>query len=196
VNNPYGGWGVCRAEVSYVDSWDTTDYRYQWTIRDKDIDGNPLQVRNNLPIHKFTVSINDNWVGFNNSPLDYVVLRYADVILMYAEALNEQGRTSEARTYVNMIRARARGGLNGSENRDNPPDIPAGLSQEEMADVILEERKWELSFEGHRWFDLVRAGKFSEVMAEQGKTVSNDWLWPIPQQDRDANPNLEQNPGY
>lgn len=196
VRNPYGGWGQANPEEEFVNSWDTTDYRYQWTIRDKDINGNPLEQRFLLPVHKYTVVIGDNYTVFNNSSLDYPVIRYADVILMYAEALNEQNRVEEARSYINMIRERARGGLNGEENRPNPADIPSGLSKSEMAQVIMDERKWELAFEGHRWFDLVRKGKFAEVMAQQGKTVSNDYLWPIPQADIDANPNLEQNPGY
>lgn len=83
----------------------------------------------------------------NDSRANWKVIRYADVLLMYAEALNENGKTTEALLPLNKIRFRA--GLTDY----------AGLTQAECRDNIALERRFELSFEGHRWFDLVRTGK-------------------------------------
>ena len=92
----------------------------------------------------------------NDSPANWKVIRYADVILMYAEALNENGKTTEALTWLNMIRERA--GVSAY----------SGLSQAETREAIYLERRLELSFEGHRWFDLVRYGRAYETMAWKG----------------------------
>ncbi|MGZ8558829.1 MAG: RagB/SusD family nutrient uptake outer membrane protein [Chitinophagaceae bacterium] len=91
-----------------------------------------------------------------DSRANWKVIRYADVLLMYAEALNENGKTPEALNYLNMVRVRA--GLQGY----------SGLTQAEARDNIYLERRLELSFEGHRWFDLVRTGRALAVMAPLG----------------------------
>ena len=75
---------------------------------------------------------------------DWPVLRFADVILLYAEALNENGKTDEALTQLNLIR-----------NRSNLPS-KAGLNQSDARTAIRNERRVELCFEGERWFDLIR----------------------------------------
>jgi hypothetical protein len=118
---------------------------------------------------------------------DFPVIRYADVLLMYAEALNELGNTGEAHTYLNRVRNRA--GL----------ATVSGLSQAQFRDAVLEERKLELAAEGHRWFDLVRTGTLEEwvPLAKPGVTPQpRHYLFPIPQRERDLNPNLPQNEGY
>ena len=97
---------------------------------------------------------------------DWIELRLADAILLYAEALNETGNTPGALTELNKIRARA--GLD---------DSTAG-SQAEVRQAIADERRLELAFEGQRWFDLVRTGT---VNAEMGETVSPQYyLFPVP----------------
>lgn len=112
---------------------------------------------------------------------DFPVIRYADVLLMYAEALNEEGRTGEAMDAVNEVRDRA--GLG---------DL-VGLNQADLRDAILEERRLELAAEGHRWFDLVRTNRLEEIVeaAKPGVDVTQEhYLFPIPQRERDLNPNL------
>jgi len=97
---------------------------------------------------------------------DWIELRLADVILLYAEALNETGNSAGAVTELNKVRSRA--GLDGST---------AG-SQSEVRQAIADERRLELAFEGHRWFDLVRTGT---VDAEMGVSVNaNYYLFPMP----------------
>ena len=114
---------------------------------------------------------------------------------MHAEALNALARTSEAEPYLNQVRTRA--GLASI----------TGLSQADFALAIENERRLELSLEGHRWFDLVRTGRALTVMnahfaanaAFYGTTYSvkqNQLLFPIPLTEIQTNPKLTQNPGY
>ena len=122
----------------------------------------------------------------NDSPANWKVIRYADVLLMYAEALNENGKTAAALPYLNQIRTRA--GVTPLER----------LTQAEMRANIVLERRMELAFEGHRWFDLVRTGQAYNVMQKYGMKPHHT-LWPIPFaqiqliNDRTIFP---QNPGY
>jgi len=118
------------------------------------------------------------------------VLRYADVILMAAEASNEMGLTDTARALVNQIRARARGTTNAL------PDIPAGVSQDDMRKLIIQERHVEFAMEGERFFDLVRWGIADSVLAPLGYTPKNMY-YPLPQGQVDASHGvLVQNPNY
>jgi hypothetical protein len=135
--------------------------------------------------------------------VNWPIYRYADVLLLYAEAQNELGHQAEAAAAVNQLRARARNGT-GSEHRATPADIPSTLSQDAMRTAILNERRIELAFEGDRWFDQVREGfdyfKTSMLTNDSTSVEANitptKMLWPIPQTQIDLNPALEQNPGY
>ena len=129
------------------------------------------------------------------------IIRYADVLLMLAEALNEDSRTSEAIPHIDMVRDRA--GL--TLIADTNPTI----NQADMRQAIIEERAMELAGEGHRFFDLVRWGLADDYMGgtslhgDHPKSLSggafengkHELIW-IPNSERDANPNLNQNPGY
>lgn len=132
----------------------------------------------------------------NESSNDFPVIRYADVLLMYAEANNEMLHPDLAEEYINKVRKRAR--FNGTTYLNTVPDY-SGLSQTDMRTAILEERKLEFVAEGQRWFDLVRTDMLStEVpLAKPGivPTVNNK-LFPIPLRETDLNPNLVQNSGY
>ena len=126
-----------------------------------------------------------NGDGGNNYP----IIRYPDVLLTYAEALNEQG-ANNANAYTTINRIRNRAGL---------PNLTPNLSQAQFRDSLLLERRLELAFEGHRWFDLVRTKRLISVMKAQNPTILVDehhYLFPIPQTERDINPQLTQNPGY
>ena len=100
-------------------------------------------------------------------------MRYSDVLLMKAEALNELGQTSLAIAPLNLVRGRA--GLAA---------VTSGLSQSAFRDKVLHERRMELAFEGQRWFDLIRVNN--------GQYGLN-FLHSI---GKNRNPNLTQNPGY
>ncbi len=120
-----------------------------------------------------------------------ILLRYADVLLMAAEALNENGQPAQALEYLNQVRARARGGAT-----DVLPDLtttdPATLRQ-----AIWNERRAELALEEHRFFDLVRTGQAATVLAPLGFKANKHELLPIPQGEIDISEGtLTQNPGY
>lgn len=119
-----------------------------------------------------------------NPGQNFEIIRYADILLMYAEVTDDP-------TYLNMVRERAGMPLFGTD--DYPSDLYPTL------DLAIEhERRVELALEFHRFFDLVRTGRAIEVMQSKGyQRINNDrLLWPIPQNAIDVNPNLVQNPGY
>lgn len=126
---------------------------------------------------------------------DQILLRYADVLLMYAEALNEiQYDVSEgslALKYLNAVRQRA--GISNLTAKQLP-------TQEKFRKGILVERQREFPYEGQRWFDLVRMGFAKSVMAENGVEIKDyQLLFPIPQQEIEKVGDksiLWQNPGY
>ncbi len=138
---------------------------------------------------------NDHWKNEEGyrSPNNWRYIRYADVLLLYAEALNATGKTTQAYTYVDQVRQRA--GL---------PTLTIakpGLTQTLFLAQLKHERVTELSGEGHRWNDLARWGDLGPQLASRDAAFSTfvkgkSELLPIPQLDRDLNPNLTQNPNY
>ncbi|WP_395632592.1 RagB/SusD family nutrient uptake outer membrane protein [Flavobacterium sp.] len=120
------------------------------------------------------------------NPNNYRAIRYADVLLMAAEAYNRGGiDDNAAKLYLNQVRRRAFG--------DNNHDINA--SGAALTDFILAERRYELMGEGHRFFDLVRTGKAAQAIS--GFTVDKNELFPIPIEEiQFSNGNWQQNPGY
>jgi len=126
----------------------------------------------------------------NGSSQDFPVIRYAEVLLIYAEAQNELGNTAEAVTYLNMIRKRA--SFDGTTDTNAVPPY-AGLSQDEARTAILQERFLELPAEGQRWFDLVRTGQLEQRVPMAKPNVSpgpSNYEFPIPQREIDLNPHL------
>ncbi|HYG17297.1 MAG TPA: RagB/SusD family nutrient uptake outer membrane protein [Ohtaekwangia sp.] len=138
---------------------------------------------------------NDHWKDFEgyNSPNNWRYIRYADVLLMYAEALNAEGSTAAAYEYVDRVRERA-----GLEKLSvTMPD----LDEDEFLEQLKHERLLELSGEGHRWNDLARWGDLGPELADRDPGFNNfvigkHELLPIPQLDIDINPNLDQNPEW
>ncbi|MBX0289263.1 RagB/SusD family nutrient uptake outer membrane protein [Hymenobacter sp. HSC-4F20] len=143
--------------------------------------------------------------GFN-SPDNTYVLRYADVVLMYAEAANElSGPTADALAKLNLIRQRA--GLTELTSTS-----PQAASKQALRTEIDRQRRLELAFEGERWFDLLRYARHEQadpaadhavtaldVIRAQRKTPTADpnyLLFPIPLDELNTNPNVQQNPGY
>lgn len=191
------GWGWNQPTQEFVDSYEEGDLRKDATIfyeGGPQFDGKDYKAAmsyvTGYSVRKFVLPTTFVPTGSSGSPLNWPVLRYADVLLMKAEALNELGRTSEAEAPLDAVRDRA--GLD---------PIQSGLSKEEFRKAVLHERRIELAFEGHRWFDLVRVqnGTFGlEFLHSIGRTNATEkhLLFPIPQAERDVNPNLTQNPGY
>jgi len=117
------------------------------------------------------------------------VIRYGEVVLILAEALAQQGGTTnleEAVSYLNQIRTRA-----GVSTYTYGDDLN---SQADVLNAIYLERRLELAFEGEYWFDLVRTNRAATVLAPYFDAYEG--LWPIPVGERDTAPNMTQNPGY
>lgn len=131
------------------------------------------------------------------SAADFIILRYADVLLMYADALNNTGKTDEAYPYVQLVR-----------NRAGLPSLPGGYSKEQMNDALARERQLEFIMEGDRWFDLSYRGfpylkqtlnNFFPNSAYIKTAVIDDHeiLFPLPFNQVKAKPDvLVQNEGY
>jgi hypothetical protein len=122
----------------------------------------------------------------NDSKANWKVIRYADVLLMYAEALNETGKTDLALTNLNLVRARA--GVT----------TYSGLTQADTRGKIYLERRLELHLEGHRWFDLVRTERALAALQSLGmKPYMTVFPIPLSQIQVINNPSIfPQNPGY
>ncbi len=189
-----GGWGWNQPTQEFIDSYETGDLRKDATVfydGCPQFDGKDYQKSysmTNYNLRKFLVTKTVS-PSYDNSPMNFPVLRYADVLLMKSEALNELGRTSEAEIALNEVRTRA--GLVAVTN----------LSKDVFREKVLHERRIELAFEGHRWFDLIRVdnGQYGiDFLKSIGKSNMSQkfLLFPIPQKERDANPNLTQNLGY
>lgn len=140
-----------------------------------------------------TLTTFNYWSGSNT-----IILRYADVLLMYAEALNENNKTVQAYPYINQVR-----------NRAGIGDLPEGYSKEQMFEALAEERQKEFLLEGDRWFDLIFRGidflkqemnkYIPHAYLEQNRIIQvkdNSLLFPIPETQRQVKPILDQNPGY
>jgi starch-binding outer membrane protein, SusD/RagB family len=190
------GWGWNQPTQEFVDSYEEGDPRKDVTIfyeGGPQFDGKDYKASmsyvTGYSVRKFVLPASYVPTGSSGSPLNWPVLRYADVLLMKAEALNELGRTSEAEDPLNEVR-----------NRVSLGPI-SGLSKDDFRKAVIHERRIELAFEGHRWFDLIRVqgGQYGlEFLHAIGRTNATEkhLLFPIPQAERDVNPNLTQNPGY
>lgn len=158
-------------ERDLIDDYETGDLRFDASLDSVTVDNTGWPI-------KYGVT---NAFSEDDAPNNWVVFRYADVLLMLAEALGESG---EAYDLINLVRARA--GL-------DPID---GSTPGSFSEKLLHERRVELAFENHRWADLLRFGVAESVMAAQGKPVNGKLLFAIPQRELDLNPSFVQNSGY
>jgi hypothetical protein len=181
------GSGRIVPTIEIGNAYETGDLRRPASIADsvKLINGTYAKNIYGLKFVDFTTGLT------GDGGINFTSLRYADVLLMYAEALNETSKTSEALPFLNQVRNRA--GLSSL----------SGLTKDALTETLEKERRVEFLCEGHRWFDLVRTGRAISVMNKyfQDKGLKftvkeTELLMPIPQRERDIDPNLAQNPGY
>lgn len=146
----------------------------------------------------YTLKFKDRPIAANEGKSNWPVIRYADILLLLSETRNETGDVAGALNSLNQVRARA--GL--------PVLNDAG--QAELRQAIQRERRVELCFEGHRWFDLLRTGtmlstmrsykekylKYGGYLVVNYDITDNKVLFPIPFREVSVNPGLVQNPGY
>ncbi len=185
------GWGFNTPSKSLVDAYEAGDVRKAATIIFRGTtlyDGrviplSPTDLNQGYNFKAYSSQFTDAW----ETDANIKYLRYGEVLLMKAEALNELGQTSEAIGLLNQIRHRAQLG-----------DTPA-TTQAAVRTAIWKERRVELAFEFDRFFDLVRTGQAESAFAADGKvfTVGKNELFPIPAIFiSQANGLSQQNPGY
>lgn len=186
-------WGGLKMPWEYYDKYEPQDERLKTIVRYyEDVNGNQIDYR----VVQHTRAIGAIPMKYSEDPEhrgdtqgnDFVVFRYADVLLSKAEALNElNGPTAESIELINKVRRRVKATEIKLED----------YSKDELRDFILEERGRELYNEGHRRTDLIRHGKFIQRAIDRGVDAkSYHMLYPIPQSAIDENSNLKQNEGY
>ena len=204
--SPNRGWGFSRPTLDLRYSFEEGDPRLEATIIDlgEVLDGveikgdgsTPDETRdeeNNLiEVECYNQKV---WTPGNNTMTQFGhnrrLMRYADVLLMAAEALNENNKPGQALEYLNLVRERARQG-----NSAILPDITE-TGKDALRDLIFKERRSELAMEGIRFWDLVRSGKAPAVLGPLGFIQGKHELLPIPQNEIDISQGtLTQNPNW
>ncbi|TSA28444.1 MAG: RagB/SusD family nutrient uptake outer membrane protein [Bacteroidetes bacterium] len=203
---PNRGWGFNRPTIDLRNSFASGDPRYPGTVINlgDTIDGIVIlgdgstpditydEQGNIIEIECYTRKV---WVPGDNVITQWGchrrLIRYADVLLMAAETLNENNKPAEALIYLNQVRQRARQG-----NNNILPDI-TNTNQSELRDIIFDERRHELAMEGWRFWDLVRTGRAAQVLGPLGFIAGKHELLPIPQSEIDISQgSLLQNPNW
>jgi hypothetical protein len=129
----------------------------------------------------------------NNSNVNWIVLRYSDVLLMQSEAMNNINPADPAK-FAGVDTVRSRAGLKDVTQQLNFTNT---VTSDAFVDSLVKDRARELFIEGHRRYDLIRLKRYKQAMQAVGITVQDfQYLLPIPQTERDANKNLGQNDGY
>lgn len=199
---------------TYFGAIDTDEHTYtlRWPYRGYD-DREPFDIRTHTSTifyylyRKFVYEGATETPARDYCPTDQPLIRYADVLLLLAEALNEQGKTDEAIPYVNMIRERAGVALLNSNEHTRVK------GQDDLRKRIRNERRWEFVIEGVNFFDEIRWQTWKETKFNNGVNCgtkaatgeiifpsiwSGDYMykWPIPAAECERNSNLEQNDGW
>ena len=207
--SPNRGWGFNRPSIDLRKSFEPGDPRLKGTIIDlgDTLDG-VLIIGDPDPANDPVIKLNKNgdtiniqcynrkvWTPGNDTPTQWShhrrLIRYADVLLMAAEAMNENGKPADALTYLNQVRKRARGG-----NISVLPDVTI-TDKNLLRDKILLERRHELALEGERFWDLVRTGNAATVLGPLGFIPGKHEVLPIHQSEIDISQgSLTQNPNY
>lgn len=178
--NGGGGGGFNTPTTDLINAYEAGDVRKNATVLTSYTSGTTV-----VSTFPYVVKFRQQGAVSNDSDVDFPILRFADVVLMYAESLNEQGQTADALTQLNRVRTRA--GLKAL----------TGLDQAGLRLAIEQERRVELAFENHRWPDLVRTNRHVPVLSAKNYPVKDfQRLYPVPQRETDLNSKLSQNPGY
>jgi starch-binding outer membrane protein, SusD/RagB family len=186
-----GGWGFNVPTQDLVDAFEEGDPRLDATIifrGETTPQGDVIPATGDNPLYnqKSYVPFSRFVTGYNEGAQQNVrILRYADVLLMHAEAANELGKTAEALASLEKVRARARGG-----DPDVLPEITT-TNQAELRRAIWHERRVELALEFDRYFDVIRQGRGEEVFGPMGWQEGVNEVWPIPQNEI-LNPKLPE----
>lgn len=198
---PNRGIGANRPSMDLIESFEDGDPRMDATVIfvGEVLDGIEIVGSSQTPDTTETGQVETYnqkiWVPgttpFSNRAHNRRLIRYAEVLLIAAEALNRSGNPSQALVYLNQVRERAREGDNSIL-----PDITE-TNPDALEALILEERRHELAMEGHRFWDVVRTGNGPDIFGPLGFQQGKHELLPIPQSELDiTNGLLDQNPNW
>lgn len=203
---PNRGWGFNRPSLNLRYAFEENDPRLKLTIIDINdvIDGILILGDGTTPNETFDEQGNlievecynrKVWIPGTSTNTQFGhnrrLIRFSDVLLMAAEALNENNKPGEALVHLNRVRERARHG-----NNDILPDVTI-TDKDQLRDLILFERRVELALEGHRFWDLVRTGKAPQLLGPLGFLQGQHEVLPIPQNEIDISQgSLSQNTNW
>lgn len=197
VRGTVAGWGFNVPTSALDAAFETGDVRRAGTIiyrgqTTPQGDAIPGSVPNPMYNMKSYVPFSLIVAGYTEGCQQNVrVLRFADVLLMNAEAANELNNPTLAKTSLNKVRSRARGGVSGVL-----PDVTTN-DKAELRTAIWKERQVELAMESDRYFDVIRQGRGTAVFGAKGWKAGKNEVWPIPSTEIDKSAGtLTQNPGY
>ncbi|MCC6279511.1 MAG: RagB/SusD family nutrient uptake outer membrane protein [Saprospiraceae bacterium] len=195
ASKKYEGYGFAEATEAFVLSFEADDPRRKFTVAMNNEDYFGVVYKNSFSSTKYGVrkylQAKDSVTQKADGDINYTAIRFAEVLLWEAEALTELGRVAEAQAPLEQVRARARA------QATNPATaLPAitTTDQQAMREAVRHERRVELGFEMHRFFDLVRWGIAAQTLPgfQEGKHE----VFPLPQTEIDLNTALVQNAGY
>ncbi len=177
--------------------WDNNDLRKSFNLYTEyqNSDGEWVSLPSTSPVLFKKFISNTDGIKLYSIP----IYRFAEAYLFYAEAacMAENGPSDLALERLNVIKRRAYG---YELNSVSPVDYPSGMSVNDFRDAVIQERAYEFLIERRRWFDLKRTGKVEEAFAAAGNPIiSQRLLWPIPENEINNNPAInqeDQNPGY
>jgi hypothetical protein len=196
AGEPAGGWGFNTPSAVLIAAFEPGDPRKEATIL---FPGETTPQGDHIKTDVVNIGYNQkSYVPFGmfvsgnqGSQQNFRVLRFADILLMNAEAANELNNPSLALTSLNKVRARARGTVTGIL-----PDVTT-TDKALLRTAIHKERQVELALESDRLFDVIRQGRGAEVFGVKGWKANKNEVWPIPQTEIDLSGGLlTQNPGY
>ena len=185
------GWGFIAPTTNFINAFEPNDPRLNYTV---DV---PSQ-----NVYKFFGELNSNNKGNDDAPSNKIYIRWADVMLWKAEALNESGSYSAAIALINTVRQRARLSVNALGNYPPSGTLPDrnGLSTDkaQIKDWLVQERRVELGFESQRFNDLKRWSLAKTFLTSIGKNFQDkNYIYPIPQGEIDkSGGSITQNAGY
>lgn len=191
------GYGFAEVTQGYYDEFEPGDPRRDFTIASNNQDYFGVIYKNSFSSTRHSprkyLQPDSTVTQKADGDINVTPIRYAEVLLWEAEALNELGRTVDAQEPLEEVRARAR---NQAANPDTTLPAVTTTDPEVMRQAIRHERSVELGFEMHKFFDYVRWGIAAEKLAPYGFVANKNEHFPLPQQEIDLNPFLTQNTGY
>jgi hypothetical protein len=208
INFQPGTFGVNVPSLRVYNTWDNRDYRKEVSLVDTIVFNGVArpftQFTTPRPhIYKWTQSPGNSNVGGRFSDHNYIDMRYAEVLLIAAEAGAEVGKPdTEIAGYLNQVRERARNW--GGRITDFPVNVAPGLANADYIAVAMDDRRLELAFEWKRWYDIKRRRLGETVFSGPNSLEprfnfdpTRDYLFPLPNSELLINPNLgPNNPGY